>query len=931
MRMNVAQSGVFAAPAWGICALTFAIGIIAPFSGAQTVWTQGEVISRGQQPVTKTWDEIVAQDRKLKAARAAAGSAENRIDAAPMPDMDWANSRRKRSTQTRAANGEIVAVKTPLPASYLGTTFGFDAINMQDQFNSFGQASIPPDTMGAVGPNHFVEAINTSFAIYTRAGALLSHVNETTFFAFTFNMIDYPRTGAFDPRIVYDAASARFFAVILETGLPPRDQNELLLAVSRTSDPTGTWDYYLIPVGIPMAADVTFFSDYPTLAVDSNGVYFGLTIFPSNGGSFAKIVATPKTPLIAATPSLGTVTQVSDSFDLYSSPQPAHNHDAVPANGVAFFVASSTTVFGNVNYRAVTWIAGVPSFGASGVVTTPQYDAPLNAPASGSTTPINVGDDRLQKAVIRNNRLWTCRNVGVNSTGGTAGSDRTGIEWLELTITGPTLGLNQSGRVFDSAAVNPQFYYYPSLDVNGANQVAMGFSGSSGIQFVGAYVTGRQPGDAAGTMGAVDLIRAGGAAYNRNDSIGRNRWGDYSHMSVDPTDDRNFWTIQEYATATANIWGTRVHRLDVPAVATATPSLTPSRTPSPSPSLTPSPSPSQTPSITISTSPSPSASPSCTCLPITQTLSLSPSRTASRTPSPTPSRTPSQSPTESRTPMDTCCASLTPSASLTPNLTPTPTETPTLTPPSTATPAPTDSISPTPSLTPLPPVIFLHPRSQKVNVGFGVAFDVGASDPNLPPPPPNKAPGGALAYQWIKNSTPIPLAIDNFVFFVATAAENGAVLEADVTGPGGTARSNPATLTVFDPPAANSAAFLQSTVPAQIYANESLLVGITMQNTSAVTWAPAQNYALGVTSDPSAILQTGGSNRVFFSDPSTVVEAQTGIHDFVAAIEAPAAPGVYTARVRMVQEGLEFFGDEPTLTFNVVPRPNASAEWEIYE
>lgn len=467
---------------------------------------------------------------------------------------------------TGPAVGDLTAEsKTETP--FAPNTASFQAIGLQDQFNDFGTGSLPPDTMGAVGPNHFVEMINSSVAIYAKAGSRLSHVSLTSFFTDAGEGIT-PANGTFDPRILYDQSTGRWFATAMERGVTSGKDNDIILAISDTSDPTGDWDRYRIDVGIPTGTDA-FFTDYSTLGVDENGVYFGMRMFQDTGNdgttntSFAKIAMTPKASLLTGT--LGTVTQVSNITDMFSSPQPATNFDDISESTPFFFVSSSTTVFGNVNYRTVTWSGGVPTLSSTSAAATPAYGNPINAPASGSTTNINVGDDRLQMAVVRNGHLWTTRQVGLNSSGTSSSPDRTGVEWIDLSVSSSTLTLSQSGRIFDSAASTPRFYYYPSLAVNGQGHMRIGFSGSNANEFVGAYSSGRLSTDAAGTTTAPVLIKAGEASYTRNDGSGRNRWGDYSFTSVDPTDDMTVWTIQEYAESNGtNVWGTWISTIAAP-------------------------------------------------------------------------------------------------------------------------------------------------------------------------------------------------------------------------------------------------------------------------------------------------------------------------------------------------------------------------------
>src|SRR5580765_3611890 len=49
----------------------------------------------------------------------------------------------------------------------------FEGLNNTDNFNIFGFRVNPPDPVGAVGPNHYVQMINLVFAVYSKTGALL--------------------------------------------------------------------------------------------------------------------------------------------------------------------------------------------------------------------------------------------------------------------------------------------------------------------------------------------------------------------------------------------------------------------------------------------------------------------------------------------------------------------------------------------------------------------------------------------------------------------------------------------------------------------------------------------------------------------------------------------------------------------------------------
>ncbi len=101
-----------------------------------------------------------------------------------------------------------------------------------------------------------------------------------------------------------------------------------------------------------------------------------------------------------------------------------------------------------------------------------------------------------------------------------------------------------------------------SIAMNGAGQIALGYSAASSTLYPSIRYTGRQPGDPLGTMSQGDNTIIAGTGYQ---SSTYSRWGDYSAMSVDPTDDCTFWYTQEYiATSGSANWRTRIASFQFP-------------------------------------------------------------------------------------------------------------------------------------------------------------------------------------------------------------------------------------------------------------------------------------------------------------------------------------------------------------------------------
>jgi hypothetical protein len=119
--------------------------------------------------------------------------------------------------------------------------------------------------------------------------------------------------------------------------------------------------------------------------------------------------------------------------------------------------------------------------------------------------------------------------------------NRTGVQWLKMRVdaTNGSLSYGAHGRVYDPNPNNPLYYYFPSLMVNCAGDMVMGFSGSSATNYISAYYTWRLSNEK--TLNWPRLIRAGITNFPST------RWGDYSATTLDPTDDWSFWTVQQYA------------------------------------------------------------------------------------------------------------------------------------------------------------------------------------------------------------------------------------------------------------------------------------------------------------------------------------------------------------------------------------------------
>ncbi len=382
-----------------------------------------------------------------------------------------------------------------------------------------GSMSFPPDTDGAIGPNHYVITVNRNLAVYDKAtGGELMNILLTSFL---------PGSNG-DPRVLFDQHSGRWFIINTDFNAGAR----IYIAVSLTDDPLGGW--FKTNFVTAQGSDAGAWPDYPTLGVDANGIYTSAYMVP--GGM--TIFAIDKAPLIAPSPSLGTVTAFRQ-LPWEGAIQPAHTYGAADGEYLVSYASSSSLRLRRVNPPLTS-----PTLTQVAIIPVAPFSTAPDAPALGSTVPLDTVDERLMMAVWRGGSLWTAHTIA-------AAGGKAGCRWYQLNTASPSVV--QWGTV----AAPTMYYYFPSIMVNQLGDAVMGFTGSNSSMYAACYYCGRRAGDPLGEMSEPVQFKAGTGPQNNIDSYGRNRWGDYSYTTLDPSDEHTFYTIQEYGHAT-DIWGTYV-------------------------------------------------------------------------------------------------------------------------------------------------------------------------------------------------------------------------------------------------------------------------------------------------------------------------------------------------------------------------------------
>jgi hypothetical protein len=445
--------------------------------------------------------------------------------------------------------------------------------------------AFPPDSMGAVGPSQYIVAVNGRIRSFNKSTGIADGVLDADTDVFFNSVMTPPTVNNFtsDPRIRYDRLSGRWFVLIIDVpGAAGTLPNRIMIAVSDGGVITAntTWTFYQFQHDlVAPAGDSGKFADYPTLGIDANALYIGVNIFNTSGlGSFYNTTGfvVRKSSVLNGGPIVVTAFRklISNAGTGPYTPQGVDNYSPTATEG--YFIGVDSSRYGRLDLRRVSNPGGTPSISGNVTITVALNGGTITVPHLGNTGGVSGEldglDYRLLGAHLRNGRLWTAGNIGLDNTGSPSGTDtRMGVRWYELQniATGQTPGVVQSGTLFQSSAGNTadqRSYWMGTVMVSGQGHAAMGFSVAGANEYINAGTCGRLAGDALGTMRAPLLYTTANAAYNPASDTGGSggrRWGDYSYTCVDPSDDMTMWTIQEFCNA-QDSYGVRVAKLLAP-------------------------------------------------------------------------------------------------------------------------------------------------------------------------------------------------------------------------------------------------------------------------------------------------------------------------------------------------------------------------------
>ena len=449
-----------------------------------------------------------------------------------------------------------------------------------DGINNGSNSIRPPDTQGDVGLNHYIQWVNLRFQIWNKTGtSLYGPAQGNTLWSGFGSKCQTTNDG--DPVTLYDHLADRWVMMQFALGTVGDGTSDLIcIAVSQTADPLGSWYRYAY------TWPNTYLPDYPKIGLWPDGYYLTVNQFNDAATAWrgAGVAAFQRSAMLTGASASAQYFNGNSYNSAYGGMLPADWEGATaPPSGapIPFVEWDDSAWIGPSdalriwNFH-VDWTTPANSyFGTAGSPFVPTYTlntANVDPTLCGASpacinqpgTTVNLDDlaDRLMHRFQYRNfgayqTLVSNHTVDTNSPAG-----RAGIHWFELRDTGGGWAINQQGT-YGPADTTSTSRWMGSIAMDGAGNMALGYSITDNVSlYPSIRYVGRLAGDTLGTLPQSEATLVTGGGY-QNDSY--NRWGDYSALQIDPSDDCTFWYTQEYAQTNGGYnWYTRIGSFKFP-------------------------------------------------------------------------------------------------------------------------------------------------------------------------------------------------------------------------------------------------------------------------------------------------------------------------------------------------------------------------------
>ena len=477
----------------------------------------------------------------------------------------------------------------------LGPLVNFEGLSNTDNFNVFGFRVNPPDPVGDVGPNHYVEMVNLVFGVWDKAGNKLLGPIDTGALWAGFPIEDCTDPSG-DPIVLYDQTTDRWLLSQFTTrGLDdPALPFYNCVAISTSGDPTGSYYRYAFITQQDVDGGY-YFPDYPKYGVWTNSYLMTTRDFGSVDGYGISVYALEKNKMVNGEAKARAVQFFLDSedpdvnledigdgllpADIDGNRRP-QDHAPAPIVGTqddgGGYAAAPIVDAVNIYDLAVQWRRTRPprsparsSCRRRRSTRSSRAHRPRGTASRsrGSSIPAQYLDILSYRQ--RPTHRLAYRNFGkyetlVTNQSVEARPGIAGVRWYELRRVDGVYSIHQQGTYAPADGVH-RWMGSAAMDRNGS--IAIGYSVVNGTNvFPGIRYTGRLAGDPAGQM---TVAEGNDHQRERVQTTTNSRWGDYTSLNVDPVDDCTFWYVNEYYTAAGQAssaagWQTRIANFRLP-------------------------------------------------------------------------------------------------------------------------------------------------------------------------------------------------------------------------------------------------------------------------------------------------------------------------------------------------------------------------------
>jgi len=422
------------------------------------------------------------------------------------------------------------------------TTLNFEGANNFDNQSVVGFRVAPPDPNMDVGPDHIFQSINLVSEIFDKSGnSLLGPFATSDIWAGFGGACEMNNDG--DPVTLYDPLADRW---LVSQFVFSQSQ---CVAISQTADPTGA--YFRYEFSTPG-------NDYPKMGVMNDAYY--ITIRNFSGAFNIDAGAMNRAKMLTGDPSAEFIVRdltAASGLNLEGWLPSDIDGFSAPASGGVFigqeFQATNNRL---VQFDMVPNFANPPATVLNGpnFISVNPYDISVNSvpqPAPGGNLDV-LAFFMMHRLAMRDmgSHLALVANNTVD-----VGNNRAGVRWYEFRSTSGVSGpwtVHQQGTY---APNDGRHRWMGSIAMNANGDIGLMYTVTNSSTFPSIRYTGRLAGDPLGQMTFAEGI----AVTGTGSQTGTSRWGDYSSLSVDPSDDLTFCGTHEYVQTTGSFnWWTRI-------------------------------------------------------------------------------------------------------------------------------------------------------------------------------------------------------------------------------------------------------------------------------------------------------------------------------------------------------------------------------------